>query len=622
MLRRRLRILLGATTLVLFAIASPAIAQSPEAQSAQDDAAPFEPKSADTFAGAFLAARTADADRDNQAAIGLYTRALAFDPDNNEIRQRLMLAHFAEGQFREGLSYARALKDDPSIERITDLALAVEAFRNREFNRVDSLLDYDGPNELDRLMAGLMRAWARLGLGEPSAALDLVDELQGPEWYSIFLNFHGGSIAAAAGDQDEARKRFTAVIADQAGGGAAPDTYMRAVMALASLEARAGNKQAALDAIATGEAFSPGYAPLAALRQQIEAGETPQTDVTSASEGAAAVLHTIAAALNRDGAEDVVTLYLQFARALDPENAATLVLLGGVAENMDKPEEAIALYEQVPQDSPMRRVAQLQLGLNLADLGRVEEAKAHLQALIEADPDDIRSYLAYGSVLSSDEQYREMADNYDRAVEAIGPVRDRRHWNVFFQRGIAYERLKEWEKAEPNFLEALELYPDQPQVLNYLGYSWIDMNMNLERGMEMIEQAVEQRPNDGYIIDSLGWAHYRLGQYEEAVEELERAVELRPADPTINDHLGDAYWQVGRKLEANFQWNRALTLDPPEDQVSVIRDKIANGLPEDGNPATAEGQTPGDTPPPAVADPDERSHLPAASGLGERMAAR
>jgi tetratricopeptide (TPR) repeat protein len=184
-----------------------------------------------------------------------------------------------------------------------------------------------------------------------------------------------------------------------------------------------------------------------------------------------------------------------------------------------------------------------------------------------------------------------MALNYETAISMAGPAPTRNDWNLFFQAGIAHERLKQWPRAEAHFKRALELYPDQPQVMNYLGYSWIDMNMNLEEGMDLIRAAVDLRPNDGYIVDSLGWAHYRLGDYEDAVRELERAVELRPADPTINDHLGDAYWQVGRKLEATFQWNRALANDPDEELKPKIELKLVEGLPEEDGavPATANG---------------------------------
>ena len=153
------------------------------------------------------------------------------------------------------------------------------------------------------------------------------------------------------------------------------------------------------------------------------------------------------------------------------------------------------------------------------------------------------------------------------------------NWNIFYQRGIAYERLKEWPKAEPNFRKALELLPDQPQVLNYLGYSWVDMNMNLKEGLAMIQKAVDLRPSDGYIVDSLGWAYFRLGRFDDAVREMERAVSLKPEDPVLNDHLGDAYWRVGRKLEATFQWNQARDLKPDPDVLAAVQQKLLKGLP-------------------------------------------
>ncbi len=291
------------------------------------------------------------------------------------------------------------------------------------------------------------------------------------------------------------------------------------------------------------------------------------------------MLFSIGGALNREGAEDIVSLYLQTARRLDPDSADILVMLAGIAENLKKPKEAIELYQSVPEASPMRRLSELQLGLSLASIGKVDEAKKHLKALIDVDPKNIRNYLAYGSVLSDAKDYKEMGELYDRAVDAIGPVPKRSDWTVFFQRGIAYERQKLWDKAEPSFRKALELNPDQPQVLNYLGYSWVDMNINLEQGLDMIRKAVELKPDDGYIVDSLGWAYFRMNRFDDAVVELEKAAELMAGDPTINDHLGDAYWRVGRKLEAVFQWTQTLELKPEEEEIPKIKAKIENGLP-------------------------------------------
>ncbi|TCL75854.1 tetratricopeptide repeat protein [Rhizobium sp. BK251] len=553
-----------------------------EAVPSSEQAAPvvkFDPENVTTFSGAFLAARTADVDHDYDTAITLYKKALMFEPGNPEIRQRLMISLLLNGDLKDGVKYADDLKADPSVERITTVVRAMDAIRRHEFKTADSLLKYDGPNDLDRMMNDLLAAWARVGSGKGKEALASVEKMKGPDWFRIFQNYHAGAIAIMNGNVSAARRHLNDAVLDKEGGATAPDTFMRSVMALARLEASTGNKQRALDAISVGDNMVSNYAPLNALRESIENGEKPPQQVTNAAQGAAAVLFSVGSALNRDGAEDIVSLYLQTAHALDPESADTLVLLGGIAEKQEQMDRAIAFYKQVPDGSPMRRISELQLGLALAQGGKVDEARKHLQALIVSDPKDIRSYLAYGSVLSDAKDYPAMAENYDKAVEIIGPVPSRGHWSVFFQRGIAYERLKKWDQAEPNFRKALELNPDQPQVLNYLGYSWVDMNRNLDEGLDMIKKAADLRPDDGYIVDSLGWAYYRLNRFDDAVNELERAAQIKAGDATINDHLGDAYWRVGRKLEAVYQWNRALTADPDEAEIPKIKEKVANGLP-------------------------------------------
>jgi tetratricopeptide (TPR) repeat protein len=540
----------------------------------------FDLESVDTFSGSFLAARTADANRDYVNAIALYKKALSYSPNELDIQERLMLALFMNGDFDEGVALAEELKNDEAVERVTSVARALEAIRKGEHAEAEKILNYSGPNDLDRLMNQLLVAWNKVGAGQGKEALALVEGLKGPEWYAIFQRYNAGAIAALIGDADAARRNFVDVLTDKSGAATAPDTFTRAVMSLATLEAQQGNKQKALDAISTGDAMISNFAPFKALRERIEAGETPESLAKTAVQGAAGVLFSIGGALNRDGAEDTVMLYLQLARALDPNSADTLILLGSIAEKAEQPERAIRFYGQVPATSPMRRISELQLGLTLAETGKVEEARQHLKSLIDSDPADIRSYLAFGSVLSEAKDYAAMAENYDKAVEIIGPNPAQNYWSIFFQRGIAYERLKKWDQAEPNFRKALELNPDQPQVLNYLGYSWVDMNRNLEEGLDMIRKAVELRPDDGYIIDSLGWAYYRLGRFDEAVRELERAIELKAGDATINDHLGDAYWRVGRKLEATYQWKRALISKPELPEIPKIEAKLRDGLPE------------------------------------------
>ncbi len=424
----------------------------------------------------------------------------------------------------------------------------------------------------------------------------MLDELSGPEWYGLFVNYNKALIADAAGLNEQAAAAYEQTVNDVAAGGSAPDTWLRAAEAYAGFLARTGKKEAALAVLDKADEFASGRLPLIKLREKIDKGQTIPRLVSTPSDGASELLLVLATALNRAGGESFVRLYLQYALALKPDSDVVLIQLASVAEQQNDAEEAISLYRRVPATSSLKRLSQLQLGLNLADLDRREEAIRQLKTLVKENPDDMRGYLALGGVYSSKEDYASAAKLYDEAVTRMGDEKsflpkDPRvsaNWNIYYQRGIAYERLKQWPKAEPNFRKALELFPDQPQVMNYLGYSWIDMNINLEEGIDLIRKAVNLRPSDGYIVDSLGWAHYRLGQYEDAVRELERAVSLKPDDPVLNDHLGDAYWRAGRRLEATFQWSHARDMKPDPDVLATVQKKLKEGLPPLENKAMAE----------------------------------
>ena len=612
-----MRLKAGRWLIGLAAMTSLMVSVSGQAALASQSSATVEVNS---FAGAYLAGRVAEVDNNLQDAILYYNKALAFSPDNEALRQSLMLAMLAEGRFDEARPHAEKLTGVPEVERLARLTLAIDSFRKNDYGAAETWLTFTEESDLDALIAGVMIAWAKAGAGDSEGAIAALDQLSGPEWYGLFVNYAKALVAEQAGLADVADAAYRSTVDDVASGGAAPDAWMRAAEAYAGFLARQGERDTALSVLDRADEFSTGRLPLIDLRDKITNSVDVPPMVATPTDGASEHLFALASALNRGGGEAFVRLYLQLALALKPDSDQVLVQLASVAEQQQDSERAISLYERVPDTSPLKRVSQLQLGLNLADLDRRDEAIRQLTALVDDNPEDMRGYLALGGVHASKEDYAEAAKVYDRAVERIEAKtflmpRDPRtaaNWNIYYQRGIAYERLKQWPKAEPNFRKALELFPNQPQVLNYLGYSWIDMNMNLQEGMEMIRKAVELRPSDGYIVDSLGWAHYRLGEYEDAVRELERAVSLKPDDPVLNDHLGDAYWRVGRKLEATFQWSHARDMKPEPPVLAEVEKKLKEGLPPIDDKAVAGPAAAPQPPvePPAPAPAEQRSEAP------------
>ena len=404
----------------------------------------------------------------------------------------------------------------------------------------------------------------------------------------MFKDLHAGLISDVAGNRKEAGKRFEKVYKLDA-------NALRAVEAYGRWTSRQVGKDEALKIYEAFDKVLPQHPLIVEAMSEIKDGEKLPPLVESPQAGAAEVLFGLGTSLGRQGGEDLALAYLQLAIYLAPTHPLALMSLGDLYESIKKPALALKVYQRVPANSPLKRNAEIQLAGNLDALERTDEAKKILERLIAEQPNDLEAIMALGNVMRSRKEFAECADVYGKGISTLKNPQ-RANWLIFYFRGICNERAKQWSGAETDFKRALELFPDQAHVLNYLGYSWIDQGVNLDEGMRMIRRAVEQRPDDGYIVDSLGWAYYRIRDYDEAVKHLERAVELKPQDPTINDHLGDAYWKVGRTLEATFQWAHARDLNPEPDDLKKINEKLRTGLIDEAQPAeTAKaGKKPGD----------------------------
>jgi tetratricopeptide (TPR) repeat protein len=526
-----------------------------------------------TPSGNYLAARQANLERDADAASVYYRAALRTDQRNPELLELAFYSVLADGDIDEAVRLADRLIQLDRNNRNAHLVLGVKALKTKNYKDARTQFNLATRGPVTDLTATLLAAWSAAGANDSKGAVDAIDKLSGPEWYAIFKDMHAGLILDLGTNKKEAGKRLEHSYK-------LDSSALRVMQAYAGFLSRNGGREESVRIYGEFDKQLPHY-PLA-----VEAMNTLRKDeplprlVDTVQGGAAEALYGLGAALGRR--EEELSLanrglaYLQLALYLDPNHSLAMLALADLYEAMKKPELAIKVYERVPANSPLKRNAEIQLAINLDALERTEEAKKHLDKLIATKHDDLEAILALANILRERKQYAGCADAYGKAV-ALQPTPTRANWTTYYFRGICFERDKQWAKAEADMQKALELYPEQPHVLNYLGYSWIDQGIHLDDGMSMIKRSVDQRPDDGYIVDSLGWAYYRLGNYDEAVKNLERAVELKPVDPTINDHLGDVYWKVDRVLEAKFQWSHARDLKPDPDELKTIEDKLKNG---------------------------------------------
>jgi Flp pilus assembly protein TadD len=520
--------------------------------------------------GSYLAGTQALYDLRTADAARFFRDALAADWDNPLIIERAFIAYAANGDIDDAATTARRLVDAVPSHDLARLVIAAEAFKERRYDAAINELSSVKNESFAGITGGILRAWALVGAGRTEEADALLDQI-GQAGLEDFLTFHRALMAEISGDSkaaiDYAAKAYEA------------DPFVaRIVEAYARLLGNAGRFDEASEVIAAFDREGYTHPLVDVVREAIDAKRRPGPFATSVQAGAAEMFHGIGVALARDGSSDIAFVFLRLGLYLDPQADVIALVLGQLLDTAGEHEAANAIYDRIPAGSPMKPTAVVRVAENLDSMGNRDEALRRLGNIVRANPDDLEALSVLGDLQRTAERFEEAAETYTKALELTGGDRPG-DWRFYYVRGIAYERAKQWPKAEADFKRALELRPDQPQVLNYLGYSWVDQGINLAPALEMIEKAVAAAPNDGYIVDSLGWAFYRLGRYDEAVEALERAVQLRPNDPEINDHLGDAYWRAGRQLEARFQWTIAADVDEEDGVVRErVKTKLANGL--------------------------------------------
>jgi len=521
-------------------------------------------------AAAFLSGRFAAAEGDMPYAAEEFLKAHAVAPEDVDLRREAFLAALIAGR-----PEAAQLAEEETGNPVAALLLAnIEATRGNwdAAARRYAALPKDG---VTGVLQPLLTAWAEFGAGRPEAALAQSHPYTDDARIRGVYTFHDALIADLAGHEADAGRLYQTAQTEFG------QPNLDLVRALASWQARQGQVAEARKTLSAINDMGDELA-VSVPRLLTDIAVRP---VGRATDGLAASYLAFASLVRQQDSGEFAGVMLRLALDLRPDMATARLVAAETLEQNKHPEAALAMLLPVEASDPLAPSIDLRRAALEDQLGNTEDALRILDRLSGAYPDRPEPWSLRGAMLRGKHRFAEAADAYNKALALLGPP-VRSHWPLYYERGIAEERANQWPAAQADFLEALELSPDEPSVLNYLGYSWTEQGHDLPRAEKMIERAAEERPNDGAIVDSLGWVQLRQGHTAAAVTSLEKAVELEPEDATVNGHLADAYWAAGRKLDAEYQWRRALTLNPEPDDAAHFRARIheaeqALGVPSD-----------------------------------------
>ncbi len=526
------------------------------------------PKSA---LGSYLAARHAQVQHDYGDAARFLDNALAGDSGNYDLVRRAFLLRLSEGRIGDAVPLAQKIVDIDGRSGLAGFLLLEQDLKAGKYDQVVTQAMAMPREGGQRFSVPLVLAWAEAARGHPAPALQALDGIGGVNGLQPLRDLHAALIDDYSDRVDDASAAYDKLVS-----GTQASTWR--VIELAGNFYERHGRAADARKLYERSAQQAGLGDVTELAiARVDKGVVPPKLIASPDDGVAEGLFDLAGLLNQTDTAEIALVYARLALDLAPHFALAQLLVGEIRDGEGRQADALALYRAVDPASPFSWMARLRAALELDALSRTDEAVSALKAMAAERPQTAEPLVELGDLLRGHKRFAEAVTAYDGAL-ARTPTPKAGDWRLFYSRGVALERVNQWPRAEADLKRALELQPEQPLVLNYLGYSWIDKGENLQDALGMIQRAVRLRPNDGYIVDSLGWAYFRLGDYDKATVFLERAIELLPEDPTINDHLGDAYWRSGRLAEARYQWHRALQFEPEADEVQGLEGKLNHGL--------------------------------------------
>ena len=534
------------------------------------------------LAGSFLSGRFAKQNKDLREAAKYLNETLQRDPENEILQQETMRMQLLAGDVAAATHLANLLAKKNATDPLVASLLMLEAVKVNDFASAKSAVNASSSAGLFGLIRPVMLEWIGVAANEGKRPIDMKTAIDKAGFFAPFINYHTALMNDVTGNVSAAQASYAKSNVDPA------VTPYRVVEALANFYHRQGKPD---QAQAVYDAYAKANPQSTLLPDKLDASAVPKPMIADAKQGIAELYFTTASILFGEDATQDTFLYLRLALDLRPDLPPAQLMLANLYEQVEDYKQAIATYDAIPEGTVFYRRAQVRKALNYEALGQKDKATTLLDALAARYPNDAMALITKGDMQRDAKQYSEAAQSYTTAIARTEPLGEA-DWPLLYARGISHERANMWGKAEADFTRALTLSPEQPDVLNYLGYSWLTMNKNVVKAREYLESALAQRPDDAHIMDSVGWSYYLTGDFKSAVEKFEQAIEAMPDDVTINEHLGDAYWRVGRKTEARFQWERALAFEPEKEVADQLRDKLANGMPAFIAPAEMNAKKP------------------------------
>ncbi len=514
-------------------------------------------------AGSYLSSRFAQAHHDWQSASRFLSDVTQSELSNDELVIRSMILAMGSGDTQKAFEIAKTFQNSDEPNSIVSIFMVIDAFDRKDYDTANALMKAAPADPTIQFIGPFVHAWLKAAQGQ----VDL-SALQG----NTVQLYHGILISDFLDNHSAVEKIIDKALSVE-------DINTAEVERIADLYGHVGLNDKAADLYNKVLKSKPDDQTVQDKLARIKSGETAPLfkEVKTAHDGMAQAFHDIANVLSNENNDESARVFAHIALHLAPNRTETQFLLGDINARHKQYDVAIEHYKSVPKSDDTFLQAQHKIVDIYEKVDNYDAALALLKNLDESKQ-NVDTIIKRGDIYRSQENFKQAIKSYDKAVQKLGGRVPKDYWHLHYVRGISYEQSDKWDMAEKELEAALEFQPNHPYVLNYLGYAWADKGIHLDKARDMIKRAVDLRPSDGYITDSLGWVLYRTGDHQGAVKWLEKAVELLPYDPTVNDHLGDAYWKVGRRLEARFQWERAKNYSDDDDQINSISEKLISGL--------------------------------------------